>query len=87
MEENKNIDSKENAIVQEQPKKKGNAALILGIIGTSAGVLALLLVVIGFFIGNARSHMMNFVDDDRNGRIEERGSFGNDGNFNRGNRR
>ena len=82
MEENKNVDTNDNTVVQEKPRKKGNAALVLGIIGASAGVLALLLVILGFFFGSARSNMMNYYRDDRTGRIEERGSFGN--NFFRG---
>jgi hypothetical protein len=87
MEENEKIVSEEVTIVQEKPKKKANAALILGIIGTSAGVLALLLIVGGFFFRGARSNMMNNFRDDRSERIEERGRFGNDGAFCRGPRR
>lgn len=87
MEENKKIDSEEVTIVQEKPKKKANAALILGIIGTSTGVLALLLIVGGFFFRGAKSNMMNNFRDDRSLRIEERGRFGNDGYFCRGTRR
>lgn len=87
MEENEKIVSEEVTIVQEKPKKKANAALILGIIGTSAGVLALLLIVGGFFFRGVRSNMMDNFRDDRSERIEERGSFGNDGSFCKGPRR
>lgn len=87
MEENKKTDSVEVTIVQEQMKKKANAALILGIIGTSTGVLALLLIFGGFFFRGARFNMMNNFRDDRSLRIEERGRFGNDGYFCRGPRR
>jgi len=87
MEENKKIDSEEVTIVQEKPKKKANAALILGIIGTSVGVLALLLIVGGFFFRGARSNMMDDMRENRSERIEDRSGFGNDGNFNRGSRR
>ncbi len=87
MEENKKIDSEEVTIVQEKPKKKANAALILGIIGTSAGVLALLLIVGGFFFRGARSNMMDNIRENRSECIEDRSGFGNDGNFNRGLRR
>lgn len=80
MEENKNIDSTESAIVQEKPKKKANAALVLGIIGTSTGVLALILVTImgiaGLLFGRNRVGMMG-LDDERNGRFEQRGGYGN----------
>lgn len=87
MEENKNNVSEEVTIVQEKPNKKSNAALILGIIGTSAGVLALLLVICGFFFRGARSNMMDNFRDNRNERIEDRSGFGCDGNFGRGSRR
>lgn len=98
MEENKNNVSEEITIVQEKPNKKANAALILGIIGTSVGGLALLLIVGCFFFGGVRSNMMNnFRYDgsnmmnnfryDRSERIEESGRFGYDGYFCRGTRR
>ncbi len=86
MEENKNNVSEEVTIVQEKPKKKANAALILGIIGTSAGVLALLLIVGGFFF-RGRSNMMDNIRENRADRIEDRSGFGNDNNFCRGFRR
>ncbi|KAF0092665.1 MAG: hypothetical protein FD141_849 [Fusobacteria bacterium] len=81
MEENKNIDSQEYTIVQEKPKKKANAALILGIIGTSTGVLALLLIACLLFFRGSGYNMMNNFRDDRSERIEERGGFGNSGGF------
>lgn len=84
MEENKivetNVESNESNVIAEKPKKKGNAAFVLGIIGTSTGVLALLLIIGGFFFRGARSNMMNNIRNDRNGRIEERGGFNRDGN-------
>jgi hypothetical protein len=87
MEENKNNVSEEVTIVQEKPRKKANAALILGIIGTSVGVLALLLVIGGFFFRGARYNMMDNFRDNRAERIEDRSGFGCDRNFGRGSRR
>ena len=80
MEENMNIDSTENTIVQEKPKKKVNSALVLGIIGTSTGVLALILVTLmgigGLLFGRNGIGRMA-LDDDTNGRFEQRDSSGN----------
>ncbi len=87
MEENKNVESTENTIVQVKPEKKRNAALILGIIGTSTGVLALLIILFGLFIGGHRNNMMNDFREDRPGRIEARGNYNNNGDFCRGFRR
>ncbi len=69
MEENKNVESNENTNVQEKPKKKNNAALILGIIGTSTGALALLIILFGLFFGGARYNMMDDIRNDRAGSI------------------
>ena len=87
MEDNKDNVSEEITAVQGKPDKKSNAALILGIIGTSAGVLALLLVIGGFFYRGARSNMMDNLRDNRNQRIEDRSGSGCDRNFGRGFRR
>ncbi|MDD2371467.1 MAG: hypothetical protein PHQ32_05645 [Firmicutes bacterium] len=75
MEENK------NTIVQEKPQKNSNAALILGIIGTSTGVLALLIILVGLFFGGARYNMMDEFRNDRSGIIEARGNNAYDSDF------
>ncbi|MDD2371468.1 MAG: hypothetical protein PHQ32_05650 [Firmicutes bacterium] len=72
MEEDKIIESNQDAIVQEKPKKNSNAALILGIIGTSTGIVALMLLVGGFFFQGAGEHMIDNVSNDRASGIEVR---------------
>lgn len=87
MEENKNIESNENAVVQEKPEKKSNAALILGIIGTSTGVLALLIILVGLFFGGNRYNMMDDVRNGMHRNIEVRGGNNYDDSSCRGFRR